>query len=123
MALAKRVKVGGSFFKGYKLSVLATPGDYILDMALSGRACAVNGITVTPDKYGSGDYFKLEHYDSTGAIATTLLETVFNIGAGISLQFDFSALEAMLSGSKLRLTYSNVAGTALNVYTIVERIR
>lgn len=122
MALPKRVMRGGSFYKGYKLTVSATPGDYVLDMTLS-QACVINGITVIPDTYGAGDYFKLEHLDAANKVLETLAETVYNIGASAAWQFDFAALEQMDAGHKFRLTYTNVAGSAMNVYTAVERIR
>lgn len=122
MALHKDVKIGGSFYKGYKLTVDATPGDYVLDMTLA-NACVINGITVIPDTYGAGDSFKLEHLNSANGLIDTLAETVFNVGANAAWQFDFSALERMEPGDKFRLTYTNAAGVALNVYTTLERIR
>jgi hypothetical protein len=121
-ALPKRVKSGGSYYKGYKLVVSATPADYTLDMTLT-QACVVNGITIIPDAYGAGDYFKLEHLDENSVVIETLAETVYNVGANAAWQFDFAALEEMLANHKFRLTYTNVAGTAINVYTCVERIR
>jgi len=122
MALAKRVKIGGSYYKGYKLSVLATPGDYVLDMTLV-KACVINGLTVIPDAYGAGDYFKLEHLDASNAVISTIAETVHNVGASAAWQFDFAALERMEPGDKFRLTYTNVAGVAMSVYTNLERVR
>jgi len=122
MALTKRSQVGGAFYKGYKLIVSATPGDYQLDMTLSDRSCAANGITVVPDVYGAGDYFKLEHLNSSNVVQALLAETVYNIGAHIAWLFDFPALELMDAGDKLRLTYTNVAGKAMNVYTNLERL-
>ena len=122
MALPKRVKVGGSYYKGYELVVSATPGDYALDMTLS-TACVINGIVVVPDAYGAGDYFKLEHLDANNVVLRIIAETIYNVGASASWLFDFSALEKMEAGEKFRLTYTNVAGTAVNVYTNLERIR
>lgn len=122
MALPKQVKVGGSFYKGYKLSVLATPGDYVLDMTHT-DSCVINGITVIPDDYGAGDYFKIEHLNSANALIRTIVETVYNVGANAAWLFDLIALEKMNAGDKFRLTYTNVAGEAMNVYTNVERIR
>jgi len=122
MPLPKRVKVGGSFYKGYKLVVSATPGDYVLDMTHT-EACAINGLTVTPDHYGAGDYFKLQHLSSTNIEKRVIAETIYNVGANASWLFDLAAMEMMSPGDKFRLTYTNVAGTAMNVYTNVERIR
>jgi hypothetical protein len=122
MAMPKRVKVGGSYYKGYKLVVSAAPGNYVLNMTLS-TAAAYNGITVIPDAYGAGDYFTLEHLDASGNLIATLANTIYNVGASAAWQFDFAALELMTANHILRLTYVNVAGTALNVYTSVEHIR
>jgi hypothetical protein len=122
MALPKRVKIGGSYYKGYKLVVGAGAGDYVLDMTLA-SACVINGLTVIPDTYGTGDYFKLEHLNSGNVLVALLGETVYNVGANAAWQFDFATLENMNAGDKFRLTYTNVAGIALNVYTNLERIR
>ena len=122
MALPKRVKIGGSYYKGYKLVVSATPGDYVLDMTLA-VACIINGISVVPDGYGVGDSFKLEHLNSSNVLVKALGDTIYNVGANAVWQLDFAAYEEMQPGDKLRLTYTNAAGVALNVYTNVERIR
>ncbi len=122
MALPKRVKIGGSYYKGYKLVVSATPGDYVLDMTLT-KAAAINGLTVIPDAYGSGDYFTLQHLDASGAVVTTIADTVFNVGANAGWLFDFASLELMGANHTFRLTYTNIAGVAVNVYTNVEHIK
>jgi hypothetical protein len=121
MALQKLVKVGGTFYKGHKLTISATPGDYVLDMTET-NASVINGITVVPDAAGTGDYFKLEHLDENNDLVAALGETVYNMNSA-SIHFGFAALERMGAGHKFRLTYTNVAGSALNVYTIVERIK
>lgn len=122
MALPKRIKTGGSYYKGYKLTVDATPGDYVLDMTVA-SGCLVNGITVIPDEYGAGDYFKLEHLNANNGVVETIGETVYNVGANAAWELDFAAAELMDANHKFRLTYTNVAGNALNVYTCVERIK
>ena len=122
MALPKRVMVGGAYYKGYKLTVLAVPGDYVLDMTLAGKSCAVNGITVVPDKYGAGDHFKFEHLNAGGDVLSLIADTVYNIGKSVAWLFDFPAFELMEAGDKFRLTYTNAAGIALNVYTNIERL-
>jgi ABC-type Fe3+ transport system substrate-binding protein len=114
--------VGGAYYKGYKLTVNAAIGDYILDMTMTDKSCALNGITVVPDKYGAGDYFKLEHLNSANVVQALLSDTVYNVGAQAAWLFDFPAMELMDAGDKLRLTYTNVAGIALNVYTNLERL-
>jgi hypothetical protein len=122
MPLPKRVKVGGSYFKGYKLVVSAGVGDYVLDMTLAQASC-INAIDVITDAYGAGDYFKLQHLDASNVVVETLADTIYNIGAGGTWEFDFSAAELMGAGHKFRLTYTNVAGTALSVYTCVDVIK
>jgi hypothetical protein len=128
MALAKRVRdEGHGFYKGYKLTVLAAAGDYTLDMTITDTGCAVNGITVIIDTYGASDYFKLEHLDASnvgyGMNDGVIGETIYNTGANSTYEFDFPELRLMESGHKFRLTYTSVAATALNVYTIVERLK
>jgi len=122
MALPKRFMVGGSYCKGYKLVVAAVIGDYVLDMTLATKASAANGIVVTPDVYGAGDYFKLEHVNADGVVLALLIERVYNIGKSVTQLFDFPALELLDAGHKMRLTYTNVAGLAMNVYTTLERL-
>lgn len=122
MALTKRPMVGGAYYKGYKLTVSASAADYVLDMTLAAKACAANGISVTPDEYGAGDYYKMEHLDADGAVIARIGETIYNIGKNVSQIFDFPSLELLAAGHKLRLTYTNVAGVAMNVYTTLERL-
>ncbi|KKN42494.1 hypothetical protein LCGC14_0712550 [marine sediment metagenome] len=122
MALPKRVMYGGAYYKGYKLTVNSGTGDYTLNMTLSNKACAANSITVIPDQYGSGDYFKLEHTDASDTVIALVASTVFNVGKSVAWHFDFPALELLDAGHKFKLTYTNVAGTAMNVYTCLERI-
>ena len=122
MALTKRSMVGGAYYKGYKLTVDATPGNYTLDMTLAAKTCAINGITVVPDTYGAGDYFILEHLNSSNVRQSLIADTVYNVGKSVAWLFDFPAYELMDAGDKLRLIYTNVAGKALSVYTNVERL-
>lgn len=122
MAISKRSMVGGCYYKGYKLVVSATPGSYTLDMTLSTKACAANGLTVIPDSYGAGDHFKLEHLDASNVVKALMADTIYNVGKNVSWIFDFAALELLEVGHKLRLTYTNVAGVELNVYTCLERL-
>ena len=122
MALTKRIMVGGSYYKGYELAVSDDVGDYVLDMTLTTKSCAANGISVTPDANGSGDYFKLEHLNSDNVVQARLAETIHNIGKNVTIHLDFPAAELMDAGNKMRLTYTNVAGVAMNVHTILERL-
>jgi len=134
MALPKRVRdTGGSFYKGYILAVGAGLGDHVLDMTVAAKGCAVNGILVTPSLSGDGDYFKLEHLNAAGnafwddgrAIKNegVLAETIYNIGKYVTQNFDFVSLELFEPAHKLRLTYTNVAGVAMNVFITVERVK
>ena len=61
--------------------------------------------------------------DVNGKSVGTLAETVYNLGANTPIEFDFASLILIESGHKLKLTYTNAAGVAMNVYTIVERLR
>lgn len=122
MALTKRPMVGGAYYKGYVLAVGAAPGDHVTNlMLMADKSCAVNGITIVPDKYGALDHFKLEHIHS-GAVVALIADNVYNVGAHIAWLFDFPALELMDAGDILRLTYTNVAGVAMNVYVTLERL-
>ena len=134
MALPKRVRdAGGSFYKGYKLSVGAGLGNHVLDMIVADKGCAVNGILITPDKSGVGDYFKLEHLTPSGGLVLSdgktiknngiIAETIYNIGKYVTQKFDFVSFEIFEPADKIRLTYVNVAGVAMNVYTTVERVK
>jgi len=123
MALPKRVMVGGAYYKGYVLAVGAGPGDHILNlMVMADKSCAINGITIVPDKYGASDHFKLEHVNSSGTVVALIADNVYNVGAHIAWMFDFPAMELMDAGDILRLTYTNVAGIAMNVYINLERL-
>jgi hypothetical protein len=121
MALTKKVKIGGSYYKGFELIVASETGEYILDMELA-SAATVNSLSATPDAYGSGDFFKLEHLNAAGETLAVLADKIFNLGAGIGVSFDFPALEPLATGDKLRLTYSNAAGGAVTVHTLVEYV-
>jgi len=127
MALAKRVKVGGSLYKGYSLVVSSAVGDYVLAIIPTTKDFAMNGITVTPDSYGAGDYFGLLHMGTVatagGTPITTLAETVYNLGAGVTIMFDFASLELVKPGESVRFVYHNVATKAMNVYVSVETVR
>ena len=83
-------------------------------------------MTLTPDKYGATDYITIQHLDVNGNVMSprgTLGDTIYNLGAGVSIMLDFSALELFAMGEKLRVIYTNVAGVAMNLYIIAERIR
>jgi len=120
MALPKRVMRRGSHYKGYKLSVVGS-GDNVLNITFT-QACAVNGISLTPDDYDGDDYMTLEHIDSNGNVVKTLGETIYNIGSNVSTILDFMALELFTVGETLRLTYSSANGVTMTVHALLERI-
>jgi len=125
MAIPKRVKQGGCYYKGSILPVSSASGDYVAFLSITAGGCALNGISVIPASAGPGDTIKLEHLtqSSGGAVVATLAESIPNMGAGIPINLDFYAQELMLSGESLKLTYTNTASVAMNVFIILERGR
>lgn len=131
MAVPKKVKTGGIYYQGYKITVASAAGNYPIAIFPGGgtKACAVMGISVTPDSKGagSGDYFDIAHVDTTGAIGGTVIKqiatSIWNIGGGISLSFDFSAMQLMSTSESLRVTYVNSASQAMPVFITVEAIK
>ena len=125
MAIPKQVKIGGSYYKGHTLTVTAAPGDYATYMSISAGGCAVNGITIVPSKAGSGDTYKLEHMDATtgGSQVALIAESIPNLGANVAMNLDLFSMEKMGSGHALKITYSNVASTSMEVFVIIERGR
>lgn len=124
MALPKRIKIGGGYYKGYKCSVSAGAGNYST-VIVNTSGAAINGISITPDDYGAGDTMKIEHFDDTGGTGSCLAilaEDLYNCGANATIQLDFPAAELVNNGESIKFTYVNAAGTALNVYLIAEFI-
>ena len=120
MAISKPVKVGGINYTGYLLAVNSSPGAYVLDVSMAGN-CAVNSVSITPEKYGPSDHYKLEHVIN-GNPNKPICSNVYNIGAGVTMNFDFAAMQMINNNEVLRLTYNNVASTAMSIYMHVERI-
>lgn len=122
MALPKKVKVGGGYYKGYKCAVSSASGSYNTLIVNTG-GCAINGVSITPDEYGAGDLMSLVHQNGTDGNGTTiaiLSEDMYNIGKGASIMLDFPAAELVNSGECLNFTYLNTASIAMSVYLIVE---
>lgn len=122
MPLAKRVKIGGGYYKGYKCIVSSASGIYATVITNTSGA-AINGITITPDSYGAGDTMKIEHLndaDGTGSCLAILGEEIHNCGSNVSVQLDFPAAELVGSGECIKFTYINTASIAMNVYLIAE---
>jgi|SRR3990167_899550 len=124
MALHKRVKQGGTYYKGYQLVVLATTGDYVLHVDTD-HAVVVNGIQLIPDAYGVGDYITIKHYTNTAGnvVVDSIADSIFNAGKNASVELDFPALEPMLPNEDMRIIYTNIAGTAAVLSVIVEFAR
>ena len=127
MALAKRVKNGGSYYKGYPLSVASATGAYTLAIIPTTNNFAMNGLAVTPMVYGTGDSFDIYHMATTastgGVIVKTLANSVPNIGGGVSTMLDFASLELVNPGESVRFVYNNVATQAMSVYVTIETLR
>jgi phosphoribosylaminoimidazole (AIR) synthetase len=124
MALQKHIKVGGGYYKGYKLSVGATPGDYT-SIVVNTSGAAMNGLSITPDGYGVGDTMKVEHFDDasgTGNCLAILAEDIHNAGANSAVMLDFPAAELVDRGESIKFTYTNTATVAMNVYLIAEYV-
>lgn len=122
MALAKRVKIGGGYYRGYKCSVSSTAGNYTA-LIVNASGAAINGIVITPDDYGASDTMRVEHYNDTagtGKCLAILAEDVYNCGANASIQLDFPAAELVNNGECIKFTYVNTASVAMNVYLIAE---
>jgi hypothetical protein len=127
MAYGKRLKVGGSCYKGYTFSVTGV-GEFATSITQTTGRFALTTITVVPDMYGAGDYFTIEHLDEKNnvfpnATKGTLAETLYSMGASAAIALDLPSLEDFAEGHKLRVKYTSVAGVALNVYVYIERIR
>ena len=127
MALPKRVKVGGSYYKGHELAIASAAGDYTLAVVPSTTAFAVNGLAITPTSSAAGDYFSVLHVATTGVSGgdtiATLADKVYNIGGGVSIMLDFATLELVGIGESIRFIYHNTASQAMNCYVTVEVVR
>lgn len=122
MALPKRVKVGGGYYKGYKCVVSSASAAYST-VIVNTAGAAMNALSVTPDEYGAGDTMKIIHYNDasgTGTILAVIAEDVYNVGKNASIMFDFPAAELVKNGESVKFTYTNTASVAMNVYLIAE---
>lgn len=122
MALPKRVKVGGAYYKGYKCAVSSAAATYVTYIENAGGA-AMNSISLTPDQYGVGDTMALTHYSKSsgaGNIIAIIAEDLNNVGKNASVMLDFPAAELVNSGESVKFAYINTASVAMNVYLIAE---
>lgn len=127
MALPKRVLNGGTLYDGKTLPVSSSVGDYVMAIRPSTTNFAVNGISITPNSSGSGDTFILQHVDTVatvgGKILFTLINSVANQGAGVTIAFDFPTIQKIETDQSLRFIYTNAATVAMEIHTITEVIR
>ena len=124
MALPKRIKVGGGYYRGYKCIVSSASGSYNSVIANTSGA-AINGISITPDDYGAGDMMRVVHHadaDGTGRVMAIIAEDLYNVGKSASIMLDFPAAELVNNGESIKFTYVNTASVAMNVYLIAEFI-
>ena len=121
MALDKSVMRGGAFYEGFELIVGTTAGAHVLAMTQTG-ACAVNSISIVPDAYGPGDTMDLAHMADSTTVKNLLAKNIYNLGAGVPINFDFPALENLEeAGREFRLTYNKVdESTPVTVHVTVE---
>jgi hypothetical protein len=122
MALTKRIKVGGGYYRGYVCSVASASGNYTTVIANTSGA-AINGISITPDQYGALDKMKVEHMNDaagTGSTLAILAEDIYNVGRNAAIMLDFPAAELVNNGESVKFTYINTASVAMNVYLIAE---
>ena len=126
MAIGKRVKEGGCYYKGTILPVSSASGTYVTFLSLTGTGgCAVNSLSIVPANAGPGDYVNVEHVQGTAGsvVIATLAENLYNMGGGIPINLDFIAMEKVLSGNSIKVSYINTASVAMNVFLILERGR
>lgn len=124
MALTKRIKIGGAYYKGHSCAVMSASGEYTVVMTNTIGA-ALNSISITPDGYGAGDTMKVEHRgdtDGTGEIQAILAEDINNLGKGAGITLDFPAAELVSPSESVVFTYINTASVAMNVYLIAEYV-
>ena len=126
-ALPKRVKVGGIFYKGFQLVVASNVGDYPIAMVMTTAGHAYNSLSITPDSYGAGDNYAAYVMDTTattgGKVLETLLDNVYNLGGGVTVNFDFASLQKVDPGNSIKFVYTNTATKAMNVYITAECIK
>lgn len=125
MSINKRVKEGGTYYKGSILSVASTPGDYAAFLSVSSGGSALNSLAIVPSSAGSGDYVTVQHVKGTAGstVIATLAENLYNMGAGVPINLDFICLEKVLAGNSIKVTYTNVATIGMSVVFILERGR
>jgi len=128
MALAKRVKIGGSAYFGYVFPVSSGVGDYLLAISPTANNFAVSGMSITPSSGGNAqDSFSVAHVSTTstagGKVVAQLATNIYNLGAQVTIGLDLASLELVNPGESLRFTYHNVATRAMNIFVTVETIK
>ena len=127
MALPKRVKEGGVYYKGAKIDVASASGEYPIAIIPSSTNCAVNGLSVCPSSSGLNDYIDVAHVNTTGDTGGKIIKQIatgiYNQGGGVAISLDFAAMQMFSTGESLRVTYVNTASIAMPVYIVVEAIK
>ncbi len=126
MALPKKIKRGGAFFKGYKCVVATASGEYATYIVET-AGYVLNGVSIIPDNYGAGDVMAIQHVKTTaGAVAADVVAVIatnlYNQGAYSGINLDLSAVEQVDAGESIKFIYLNTASVAMNVYLIAELI-
>jgi len=124
MALSKRLKIGGVYYRGDVCAVGAVTGNHAVVITNTSGA-VINGISITPDDYDAGEKMSLIHYDDsagTGATLAILADDIYNVGKNATIMLDFPALELVHKGQSLKFIYNNSSGNAKNVYILSEYI-
>ena len=122
IATTKYETDGSTYYKGGKLSIGATTGDKTLDVIVT-SATKVVGITITPDTAGASDPISVAVYDTTPTLVETIAESIYNLGANISIGLDFPKEVDVPASYKLRTIYNNASGTAKVLNVIVEYLK
>ena len=118
----KPIGRGGTYYKGYVVTVASTPGVYSLVITNTDGA-ALSGLSATCDTYGAGDTWGFKHMADaagTGRTIQILAEGIYNAGAGAPVNLDLPGLQLINPQQSLKFSYVNTASKAMNVYLLVE---
>ena len=91
MALPKRTRIGGGYYRGYVCIVSSAPGNYTT-LITNTSGAAMNGVSITPDDYGAGDMMRVVHHADvagTGRVMAIIAEDLYNVGKSASIMLDF----------------------------------
>lgn len=125
MALPKRVKLEGGYFKGYQLAVLTASAKYTLHITEGGNTI-VNSIQFVAEDSGDADFIEIGVYPDTGASAVidkSLATTIYSPGPGTPMELAFPTLIHVASAQDLRFIYVNSGSVPMNVNVYVEYVK